>query len=74
MTDEARIAKALELGWTHIYIATGPSTNPRCAGIRSVESGPREGDERLMGTPPGQWQQGRGGSGTGSGPAVDLPG
>jgi hypothetical protein len=42
------------------------------AGGRSVESGPRVGDEQLVGTPPGKWFSRDGGK-TGSGPSEPLP-
>lgn len=73
-TDEERIKAALDAGWTHIYFASGPSTHPMCAGIRGVHTGPRTGDETLIGTPPGKWYSSdpkhpeRG-----SGPSEELP-
>ncbi len=72
-TDEERIASALAAGWTHIYIASGPSTHPMCAGIRSVESGPRDGDETLIGTPPGKRYYNPSNPNISSGPAETLP-
>ena len=54
-TDDELIAKARSLGWGYLCYASGPSTHPMCVGSRDVDTGPRQGDELLQGSPPGYW-------------------